>query len=249
MEISIAAEKLFDLFGFPVTNSLLTTWVVVLFFVLLVQFKIRGKIALIPSGIQNFLELVIEGVLGLMENVLGSREKAEKYFPLIATFFIFIVFSNWFGIFPGFGSIGIYEEIHGHDVLIPFFRSGAADLNMTLALAIISVLSVQIAGILAIGFFKHTKKYFTLKNPIDAFVGILEFVAEFAKMMSFSFRLFGNVFAGEVLLIITGFLVPFVIPLPFLFLEVFVGFMQALVFTMLTLVFLGMAVVEHGEAH
>ena len=244
MEISISAEKLFEIWGLPVTNTLLTTWVVVGFFVVVSQMLVR-RLQLVPAGVQNVSEAVIEGVLGLMDSVLGSREKSEKYFPLIATIFLFVISSNWFGIFPGFGSVGFREAREGHEIFVPLFRSGASDLNFTLALALISVFSVQFLGILAIGFFKHAGKFFTLKSPIAAFVGILEFISEIAKMISFSFRLFGNVFAGEVLLIITAFLVPYVIPVPFLFLELFVGFVQALVFAMLTLVFLGIATVEH----
>ena len=244
LEISIGAEKIFEVAGFPITNTLLTTWMVVGFFVVVSQLLVR-RLQLVPACIQSVFEAVIEGVLGMMDGVLGERKRSEKYFPLIATIFLFVISSNWFGIFPGFGSIGFNEIYEGNEVFIPFFRSGAADLNFTLALAIISVISVQFLGIAAIGFFKHAKKYFTFKNPIETFVGLLEFISEIAKMISFSFRLFGNVFAGEVLLIIMGFLVPYFVPVPFLFLELFVGFIQALVFAMLTLVFLGMAVSEH----
>ncbi|KKU52520.1 MAG: ATP synthase subunit a [Parcubacteria group bacterium GW2011_GWA2_47_10] len=245
LEISIGAEKIFEVAGFPVTNTLLTSWLVVAFFIIVSQLIVR-KVQLIPAGIQNVSEFVVEGVLGLMEGVLGSRSIAEKYFPLIATIFLFIIISNWFGILPGFGSIGFHEMREGHEVFVPMFRSVASDLNVTMALAIVSVFSIQFSGIVAIGFAKHMHKYFTLKNPVQSAVGLLEFISEIAKMISFSFRLFGNVFAGEVLLIITGFLVPYFIPVPFLFLEIFVGFIQALVFAMLTVVFLGMAITEHG---
>ncbi|OGZ95070.1 MAG: ATP synthase F0 subunit A [Candidatus Sungbacteria bacterium RIFCSPLOWO2_01_FULL_47_32] len=245
LEISIGAEKIFEVAGFPVTNTLLTSWLVVAFFIIVSQLIVR-KVQLIPAGIQNVSEFVVEGVLGLMGGVLGSRSIAEKYFPLIATIFLFIIISNWFGILPGFGSIGFHEMREGHEVFVPMFRSVASDLNVTMALAIVSVFSIQFSGIVAIGFAKHMHKYFTLKNPVQSAVGLLEFISEIAKMISFSFRLFGNVFAGEVLLIITGFLVPYFIPVPFLFLEIFVGFIQALVFAMLTVVFLGMAITEHG---
>jgi len=176
--------------------------------------------------------------------VLGGRAMSEKYFPLIASVFTFILISNWLGLLPVVGSVGIRED---HS-FIPLFRAPAADLNFTVVLAIVSVFAVQILGVVAVGAGKHFSKYFTLKNPILTFAGLLEFIAEFVKIISFSFRLFGNVFAGEVLLIIIGFLVPYILPLPFLFLEVFVGFVQALIFAMLTLVFVAMAVREH-EAH
>ena len=244
LEISIRAEKIFSILGFPVTNTLLMGWLVVLTLsVLSVIFLRRPR--LVPVGAQNVFEYAIEGVLGLVEGVFGSRSKAEKYFPFVATIFLFILASNWFGILPFLGSMGIFEPGHeGQEVFVPLFRSTASDINFTLALAIISVVATQLLGIAAIGFVKHAGKYISFKSPIQFFVGILEIVSEVAKMISFSFRLFGNIFAGEVLLIIIGFLAPYVVPAPFLMLEIFVGFIQALVFAMLTLVFISIATVE-----
>ena len=143
------------------------------------------------------------------------------------------------------GSIGFFEIKEGKELFVPFLRSGASDINTTLALAIIALFFVHVIGISAIGFWKHIGKFFTLKSPVDFFVGILEFISEIAKMISFSFRLFGNVFAGEVLLIIMAFLAPYVVPVPFLGLELFVGFIQALVFAMLTTVFISLATAHH----
>lgn len=247
IEISIAAEKIFSAFGFPVTNTLLMGWLVVLTLTVVSVIFLRRP-ALVPAGVQNVFEFAAEGVIGLMEGSFGSRQRAEKYFPFIATIFIFILVSNWLGIFPFLGSVGIYEESHIHPsqtVFVPLFRSSASDLNFTLALAVVSVVSVQFLGISAIGFFKHVGKYLSFKSPIQFFVGALEIVSEIAKMISFSFRLFGNVFAGEVLLVIISFLIPVIVPVPFLMLEIFVGFIQALVFAMLTLVFISIATVEH----
>lgn len=236
-EISIRAEHLFDILGWPITNALLLGLVasVVL---LVLGFDVGRNIQLIPGKLQSFFELIIEGVLDFMKNILGSEEMAEKYFPFIATVFLFILTSNWLGLLP-FGGI-MYHHV-------PLFRSPASDLNFTIALAIISVLATNILGIIVIGWKAHFSKFFTLKNPIFTFVGLLEFVSEFVKIISFSFRLFGNVFAGEVLLVIIGFLVPYAVPLPFLALEVFVGLIQAFIFSMLTLVFIGMAVQHHEE--
>ncbi len=247
IEISIAAEKIFSVFSFPVTNTLLMGWLVVASLTLVSVVFLRRS-ALVPGTTQNIFEFAVEGVVGLTENVFGSHSKAEKYFPFIATIFIFILVSNWFGIFPFLGSVGIYEEsrVHpGNMIFVPLFRSAASDLNFTLVLAVISVVATQLIGITAIGFFKHAGKYVSFRGPIQFFVGVLEIVSEIAKVISFSFRLFGNIFAGEVLLIIIGFLAPFVLPLPFLMLEIFVGFVQALVFAMLTLVFIAIATVEH----
>ena len=182
-----------------------------------------------------------------MDSVTGDRRQTKKFFPLVATIFVFVILSNWLEIVPGLGTIGLREG----EKLVPFIRSASADLNMTLALAVIAVFSIQIFGVISIGFVKHAKKYISLKGPIEFFVGILELISEVAKMISFSFRLFGNIFAGEVLLTVMLFLVPYLVPLPFLFLEIFVGFVQALVFSMLTLVFLKMATISHDshEAH
>lgn len=242
--IEIAAEKLFDILGFPVTNTLVTS-LIVAGILIFVSYKFFRKAGLVPAFLQNIFEIVVERFLDIMESMFGSREKAEKYFPIVVTIFIFILISNWFGIFPGIGSIGFYEGNHNERIFVPLLRSAASDLNFTLALGILAVFFVNILGIAAIGVWKHLGKFFTLKSPIDFFLGILEFIAEIAKIISFSFRLFGNVFAGEVLLIITAFLVPYLIPVPFLMLEIFVGFIQALVFSMLTMVFISIAVQHH----
>jgi len=243
--IEIAAEKLTSVFGLPITNALLTSWVVVGLLVL-VALLLRRHTSLIPNALQNVVEFFMENFLTLMEGVLGSREQAEKYFPLVGTIFLFILTSNWLGILPGIGSVGFFEHIGGESKFVPFFRSAASDLNMTLALATITVFMIHILAMGAIGIKSHVGKFFSFKGPIEFFVGILELVSEFAKIISFSFRLFGNIFAGEVLLI-TGFLAPFGAPIPFLMLEIFVGFVQALVFAMLTVVFISIAVSHHGE--
>lgn len=244
--IEISAEKLFYFLGLPITNTLLASWVVVGVLVLGAAL-IAKRIRLHPSGPQNVIEVVLEWLIGMMAGVFGTRAKAEKYLPVVATIFFFVLLSNWFGIFPGVGSIGFYAPAReaGERVFVPFLRSAASDLNFTVALAVTAVIIVNILGIAAIGTKQHFGKFFTLKSPIDAFVGLLEFISEIAKMISFSFRLFGNVFAGEVLLIITGFLIPYLVPVPFLALELFVGFIQAFVFAMLTMVFISIAVAEH----
>ena len=241
--IEIAAEKLFSIFGLPVTNTLLLSWVVIAVLVIIAQL-ISRNLRVIPRGLQNVFELVVEYFTDMMEGIFGSRGKAEKYFPIIATIFLFVLISNWMGILPGVGSIGFYETHGEEEIFVPLFRSAGSDINFTLALAIVAVLLVNVSGICAIGFWKYAGKFFSFKDPISFFVGILEFISEFAKMVSFAFRLFGNVFAGEVLLVITGFLVPLFIPIPFLMLEIFVGFIQALVFSMLTMVFVSIAVAE-----
>lgn len=252
--IEVAAEKIITLFGFPITNTLLMVWIAIAVLALL-SFSVYRKMSLVPSNVQNIFEIVIEKFLGMMEGIFGTRAKAEKYFPVIATIFLLVLVSNWMGILPGVGSIGFFsaeggsafggEEHGGIETFIPLFRSTASDLNFTLALAVISVFLTNVFGVAAIGTVKHISKFVSFKSPIDFFVGVLELISEVAKMISFSFRLFGNIFAGEVLLVIMAFLAPFIVPVPFLGLELFVGFVQALVFAMLTMVFISISVSQH----
>ena len=242
--IEIAAEKLLTVFGFSITNTFLAAWLVTAF-LCLGAFLLSRQIRLIPSGAQNIFEIVLEALLGLMEGVFGSRERAEQYLPIVATLFLFIIASNWFGILPGIGAFGFFAYKEGHEVFVPFLRSAASDLNVTLALGVVAMTLVNISGVSALGIWNHTRKFFTFSNPVNFFVGILELLSELAKIISLSFRLFGNVFAGEVLLVIVGSLAPYGAPVPFLVLEVFVGFIQALVFAMLTMVFISSAVTKH----
>lgn len=242
VHISPKAEEIFFLGNFPVTNTLILIGIVFVG-LLAVSCLFKRKFALVPGNFQNVVEFVIESVLDMMEPVFGSRKKAEKYLPWIATFFILILFSNWLGLFPGVGSIVVKSELGS----VPLLRAPASDLNFTIALAIISVIVINYFGVKSLGTKLHIKKFINFSSPINFFIGILEAVSEIAKIISFSFRLFGNVFAGEVLLTIIVFLVPYLIPLPFLLFEVFVGFMQAFVFSMLTMVFIAIHTTE--EVH
>ena len=247
MNISIAAEPLFHIGSFAVTNTLVVTLGISLI-IIIGSFILKKRIRLVPRGFQNIVESILEALLNLADSVTQDRKQSKKFFPIVATIFIFVILTNWVEVVPGLGTIGINEELHGKQVLIPFIRSGAADLNFTLAIAIVSVISAQVLGIAAIGIGKYAGKFFVspFAKPyfVGTFVGILELISEVAKLISFSFRLFGNIFAGEVLLMVMLFLVPYFIPLPFLLLELFVGFVQALVFAMLTLVFFKMAATE-----
>jgi len=232
-EISLSAEEIFRVGNYAITNGLFLSFIVLL---ILSAFALifKKNIKPIPGIAQNIAEFLIETLLTLMDSVFLDRKKSEKYLPLIATIFIFILVSNWLGLLPGVGSF----FIEGEEGSVPLLRSPASDLNFTLALAIIAILSTNFLGMIKFGFFKHIKKFFNFSGPIKFFVGILELLSEFSRMISFSFRLFGNVFAGEVLLIIVFFLAPYIVPIPFLFLEMFFGAIQALIFAMLTMVFL-----------
>jgi F-type H+-transporting ATPase subunit a len=248
MHIEIGVEKIFHIGSFFVTNSLLLVWVVIGLLILITQLMYR-KISIVPNKLQNLFELAIETLLESMAMILGSRQKAIKYFPLIATLFILILISNWMGILPGVGSIGIWEKTHEAQKLVPFLRSPASDLNFTLGLAFLTIITINILGVRALGLKVSIKRYLNFSSPINFFIGILELIGEIAKIVSLSFRLFGNVFAGEVLLIITGFLVPYFVPIPFLGLEIFAGFIQALVFSTLTIVFLSLLTDETAAHH
>lgn len=238
LKISILGETIGHIGNYPLTNSILTTWVVMALLIIF-AFWIRRQINLVPTNFVSVVEIGISGLYTTFESLLGS--KIKQLFPLLASFFVFIWINNLFGILPGVGSIGVKE----HEELVPIFRSANADLNTTLALAFISIVAIQYFGIKAIGVKSHLRKYFNFKSPIDFYVGILELISELSRIISFAFRLFGNIFAGEVLLTVIAFLVPYIIPIPFLGLEVFVGFIQALVFSMLTAGFLSVAMASH----
>lgn len=250
MHISIAAEKLFNIGPLPVTNSLLVTWITILIFII-IAILVRIKKNIIPVGIQNVVEYALEFFYQMICDVFESEKKGRKFFPLIMTIFLFVLLINWLGLLPGFGSIGFHHIEGEHRAFIPLFRGSSADLNTTIALALISVFLTQVFSIQLLGVKGFIKRFIKLKNPIMFFVGILELIAEIAKIISFSFRLFGNIFAGEVLLLVMIFLIPFVIPIPFLFLEIFVGIVQALIFSLLTLFFIKIATTEeeHWDPH
>ena len=246
MEISIKAEQIFNIWGLPITNTLLTSWLVMAFLIV-GSILISRTYKYIPGKIQNLVEWIVENLLDFFETIGGDRKTAEKFFPIVATIFIFVLLSNWAGILPGVGSIGFYHLIDEKETFVPLFRSVNSDLNMTLALALIAVVLSHLYGLFTIGFKHHVGKFFNFSGPVNFFAGILELVSEFAKIISFSFRLFGNVFAGEVLLVIIGFLVPYVAPVPFLGLELFVGLIQALIFATLAMVSLSASVQIHHE--
>jgi F-type H+-transporting ATPase subunit a len=228
LHISIAAEPISQIFGVTITNSILTTWIVTGILIVLVllfsrTIKAKGQ----PSRLQSLVEFVIEGLYGVVESTAGAV-KAKQFFPLVGTFFIFILFSNWSGLLPGAGTIGFHGVLHGAEVFIPYWRAPTADVNTTMALGLIAMIAVQVYGFKYLGF-KYLKKFFDFSNPINFFVGIL--------------------IAGEILILVMAMLVPYFGPTPFIALEIFVGFVQALVFLMLSTVFINMATVGHGDEH
>lgn len=248
---TLASETITHIGSFGIRNTLLMAWITMTLLILLaLAGKLRGY-RLVPGRFQAFLEVIVEGLFDLFDGIMQDRGMTRKVFPLVATFFLFIIIANWLGIIPGVGSITVEALQEGELIRVPLLRSMNADANVTLAFTLISVIGTQIIGITSIGMLSHIGKYFVFpwKKPyiIGTFVGILEFIGEFARLASFTFRLFGNIFAGEVLLIVISFLVPWIVPIPFLGLEVFVGFIQALVFCMLTLSFMKLSTEHHGD--
>ena len=306
--VALSGEPIFSNGPEWLTNSILMTIIVdiiLLALALLTRFSLKE----IPSGLQNVMEMIVETLYGLAESVAGKN--ASKFFPWAATLFLLIIISNWSGLIPGVGSIGMEHPVAAHEepahsedgtpveedaaddshgynltnqlamadgklvlvslesvqaaptaagvaaeegghVFVPLLRAPSADLNMTFALAIATMVMVQIWGVRFLGG-SYFRKFFNASGPngfmkgINAFVGILELISEVSRILSFGFRLFGNIFAGEIVLATMAFLVAFLIPVPFYLLEVFVGFVQALVFMMLALVFFQMATIGHAE--
>jgi len=260
-EVTLHAEPVFNIGSFTVTNSLINSWVVVLIIVILAV--VIGKtVKKIPRGIQNGFEIIVEGAMNMADSVTGDRKKTKRIFPVVFAIFCFILLNNWLGLVPGIGTIGFIEESAGHAAFVPFFRGGTADMNTTLALAIFTVLATNIFGIFTVGIWKYFNKFINVKalaevavkvrkqptiaivNPIKFFVGIIEIIGEVAKVASLSFRLFGNIFAGEVLLSSMALIFAYAVPIPFMFLEIIVGIIQALIFAMLTLVYFTIASTE-----
>lgn len=245
LHISIAAQPLFHIFGFPVTNALLTGVLGTIITIIILGYVAsrvkRGKY----NRFVGLVQWVFEGLIKSIHDIIPDRHLAKKITPLAVTIFFFVLFNYWLSILPGVDSIR-YEGV-------PVIRSLTADLNFTLALSIITVLSVQMYAIRHLGIFGNGSRYFRnpLKDPIGAFEGILELIGEFSRGIALSLRLFGNAFAGEVLLIVIAFLTSYFasVTLPFFMaFELFIGFIQAYVFFVLTLIFTALAVAHHGPS-
>jgi F-type H+-transporting ATPase subunit a len=233
IHIALTGEPFFNFLGIGFTNTFILAIFCAILFMGLFLFGLRKK-DIIPQKIQNFFEFILETLFGLFESMSGDRKKTEEIFPLAATLFIFILINNLLEILPGVG-------------VIHFLRSPSSDIHFTLALAIFSMVFIHFTAIKKLGGITYLKKFIKLENPLMFFVGILEAVGEITKTMSLGIRLFGNLFAGEILLTIITFMIPFIVPLPFLGLEIFVGFIQALVFSSLITVFYVFTTTE--EAH
>lgn len=230
----------FSLGPLPITNTLLNTLLIDII-ILTLAFVLTRNIKIVPGFLQNGAEFIVGGLYNFTKSIAGDR--TPQIFPYFITFFIFILLANWSGLIPGMTTIGLEKE-HGH--VIPFLRSTTTDLNTTLALALVSLAATHIMSIKTLGLKEYIGRFISL-NPILLFVGALEIVSEITKIISLSFRLFGNIFAGEVVLETVSGIFSFLFPLPFLGLEFIVGAVQALVFSMLTLAFMVILTTPHHE--
>jgi F-type H+-transporting ATPase subunit a len=330
--VELPAETVFQLFGFPVTNTLIASWFTIIVLVAIFYAATR-KMRLIPGRLQCLVEAGIELLLNFTEGVAG-KENGRRFFPVIATIFLFVIFNAYLALLPLFGPgivrteqaeakapvagvvasveveegdrveegeiiyllesgeeitapingevehlLSVGDSVAANDAVAsienrwPLFRSANTDLNMPLAFALVSFVFVEYWGMRVLGATRYLTTVFfnfglllqslkqllrgkvrsalggLMTGVINAFVGILELFSHFVRIISFTFRLFGNMTAGEILLLIAAFLIPWVMPVPFYGLEILIGFVQALIFAGLTLVFATVAVAPHGEEH
>lgn len=241
---SLVAETVFFMGKFPVTNTLLNTLLVDIALISL-TLLVYKRLAILPGKFQSMIEIGIENFYNLTESV--AQDRAKKIFPFFMSFFVFILFVNWSGLIPGVGSIGFFHQTNHEKELIPILRSATSDLNTTFALALVSAFATHILSVKIIGIKDYLSRYFSL-NPVNLYVGLLELISEITKIISLSFRLFGNIFAGETVLLTVSTIFAFLFPIPFLLLEVIVGFVQALVFSMLTMAFMAILTTPHHHA-
>lgn len=230
-------ETLFSISGFDVSNTLLATLVVDIVIILLIAL-VRRRLSVLPGKLQAVVESIVEYLHNITEQVAGGR--TSRIFPWVAIFFLYITLSNLIGLFPGFGTIGFSHQGH----FVPLLHVSTSDLNVTLALAVVSVLATNVLAVRTVGLKMYLKRFFSL-SPILLFVGLLELLQEVTKFVTFSFRLFGNISAGEAVLGTMSSLMAFVVPVPFLGFELLVAVIQGLVFALLTMAFMTMLTEPH----
>ncbi len=236
LHITLAPYVLGKVAGFPITSTLLTSWLVL---VVLVVFAVwfSRSMKLYPGRGQVAVESSIGFVYDYVKDTLdGSEELARRYFPLIATIFVYICVANLVSLFPFVGAI-----TYNH---LPLFYPVNSDLNVPLALAVIAFVAIEFAGISVLGVLKYASKFVNFHSVLGFVVGLIELVSEVARLVTFSFRLFGNIFAGKVLILLAIAFIPYLLPVPLLVYEVFVGVIQAAIFALLTLFFIKIAVTE-----
>ena len=260
----LPAEVVFHPFGFPLTNSVIAAWVTIIFLVGF-SYVVSRRLRLIPRRWQALLEFALGALLNFCQSVAGEKN-GRRFFPVVATIFLFVAFNAWLCLLPGFGSI-LVTNAEGESVHL--LRAANTDINTPLAIALMSFVFVEFFGLRTLGFrylgkFVNVGQFLAalrqlargkllaglnglLTGVINIFIGFVEALSELVRIVSFTLRLFGNMTAGEILLLIAMFLIPFLFALPFYGLELLVGFVQALIFGGLTLIFLTVAVTSHEE--
>ncbi len=257
----LPAETVFDIAGFPITDTIIAAWITVV--VLVVgSFLITRRMKLVPGRVQAAFEVLLGWIFDLCASVAGEKN-GHQFFPVVATIFLFVGFNAWLALLPGYGSL----TYKGTELI----RPANTDINMPLALALASFVFVEFFGLRTLGF-RYLGKFFNFgeflggvgkifhgkikegflpifTGAVSIFTGLLELLSELIRIVSFTFRLFGNMTAGEILLLVATFLIPWVFALPFYILELLIGFLQALIFAGLTLIFLSLAVASHDEGH
>lgn len=263
--VELPSEPVLHVGHFAVTNTLLASWLTIIVLVGLSLFLTR-KMTLIPGKRQAMAEAIVEGLLNFVESVAGKKH-ARMLFPGVATIFIYVISNAYLALLPFFGSIGVIE----HDgKFAPLFRAANTDVNVPLSIAIMSFIFVESWGMRAVGVFHYLSEFINVRQMvqgfkaflkgkigqgvmnivfgfINLFVGVLEIFSHLIRMLSFTFRLFGNMTAGEILILVSSFLIPLVFTIPFYGLELLIGLIQALIFSGLTLVFATIAVSPHEE--
>ncbi len=270
IHILLKAEHVMDIFGVHITNTVLMSWLVVLI-LCFVGYVVGSNLEKIPGRLQTFFEMFFSFFIDYVEEVLDSRTLAKRFFPILMTFFMFILLGNWFELVPGIHSITVESPtssvssevkhevshtvpgvVHAEEKVeneheserVSLFYPVSVDLNFTLAMALIAFVIIEVSGIMFVGLGKYVGKFINFSSPINFLVGIIELISEVARILSFSFRLFGNMFAGETLITVAMFFVPLILPMSIMFYEFFVGIIQASIFTLLTLFFIKLSISE-----
>jgi F-type H+-transporting ATPase subunit a len=264
-EVQLPSEGIFHISAFTITNTLIASWLTIIVLFVLFFFATR-KMKLIPGGLQNFAEFIVETMLNFVKGVAGEKQ-ARTIFPIVATIFLYVLTNAWLALLPFFGTVGITEH---NGAFLPIFRAANTDFNLPFSVALVSFVMVEYWGVRSLGSFHYLKTFFNMSQlrdglkslfkgkikpafsgiffgVINLFIGCLEVLSHFIRVVSFTFRLFGNMTAGEILLLVVTFLVPFVISIAVYGLELLVGILQALIFAGLTLVFGVIAMAPHEE--
>lgn len=243
LDISLAPEVLFRIGSLPISNTFF--WSLFVFAFLIIGAIVFGRnLKMVPGKFQNIIEMLITGAYDFTLSIIGDEKKAKRVFPLIFTMFFFVFFCNLLTYIPGQSSVTLKTA----EGVVPLFRAVIADYGLVFVMTMTSVLIMQIVAIAVSGPLAYVGKFFNFSSPLNFFLGLMDLIGEIAKVISLSFRLFGNIFAGEVLGAVMLFLFPFVMPLPFMFLGLLTAVVQPFVFSVLTLVFISMASEASGES-